>query len=985
MRSFDYVAGTTGWKIGKNFFEINQGTIRAASLQLQNSHNIIPPEYASFEFAPTFYANGGGNLTASANNTASIVTSGAKYGTQAIRFTANNANSNFNYFGSSSSDYMIPIEEGQTYILSGYVRGSGPEPFNFSVRIRGNGDGAYLVSPTVTMSTAWQRVSAAFTVPTGVGHTLGLLVSRIDFTASGQWIEIDGIQLERKIANLSTASPWSPPGITVADGGIIRTGEIRSNVNTTVNGVSQPMWSINMSGGAQFGSANIRGSLVVGAAGADVDAGQSFISSGNYVTNTTGWKIDSTGAVDFNSGRIRGGLIVDGTLETSKLALGVIRTNPINNPGFEDTITFTNFTDAGQGDITTWRKGTTTNSQVLRSANSAFSGNYKAELKINPTTGTTSDIADLFTNAVLLQANTTYKLTFGATATGAGAVAAGGKLYVDALFGSTSSNVSTSNVNNQSLSTVEVFDVNGDPIGTNPYFTVTYNATPVSELYNDYSREVTIPVGQTDLWCVLRFRNTGNSADTMIYLDDVALIKTGIGGGTEVTAAGIRLFGNDGEETVALVSNRPNYLNIQDGEGSTLASIDSSGSMSGLSGKFTGDVTLTNEYGDTPGALTVGGEDYADRMWRLPQGVITQVYKSALVSITNIRTEYGIYECAFTAYPKRHYRIWFYGGTVRVNTGAPGIVAIARIRRTLDGSTPSITNGDIVRSKWTTLPANNVDQSLMPISIQGDITGGAPNPVTCRLLYTLNALNAGATDWISFSNKGGTSAPDPIEVIVEDLGEDPQDVYQANSGGGTLYTGGTNSEGGGTPTNVKKTYTQTWTANSSQTRRGTSGFGNNTVNTSAPTGYNLAGYYSSSNGNQYTYMGFTGNGSLGQTISTAISGATVTKVELYVKNSTFYATSGGSQRFGLSTLTGMPSAGSASSTKAAGYTSNISFTTGQGRWITLPSGAGGISTLTGGGRVALIGPGSSNSQTYYSKWYDHVGSNAPQLRITYTK
>jgi len=727
-----------------------------------------------------------------------------------------------------------------------------------------------------------------------------------------------------------------------------------------------------MSGGAQFGDARIRGTLVVGPSGADTDAGQSFIASGNYVQNTTGWKMSSSGDLEANSGRIRGDLIVDGTLTTSKLALGVLRTNPINNPGFEEEIIFTNITDAGQGDVNQWRRNASTaNNSAYRGSLKARGGNYRGSIYVTGTGGTSS-VSELYSNTFLVKAGSTYTVTYSAVSNGAGAAGGTATMAVDAIFGTTQTNVV------QSATTINL----SEGVVTPPYFTY---ANIVSTGYQTYAADMVIPGGQTDLWCSLRFRNTGNAADTMFYIDDIAAIETKVGGATELTAAGLRLFSDEGDEVAAFVSNRPTYITVNK-DGDSVAGIDDSGNISGYSGSFTGDGTTTNWFGDVVGAMSVGGMDYADRMTSLPQGVLTQTYRSSLVSVTNIRTEYGIFEVGFTAQPGRHYRIMFAGGTVRANTGAPTVSVIARVRRTTDGSAPSITNGSVLRSMWVGLPGNNIDVSIPPIFVSGDITGGASSPTDIRLLLTINALNAGATDWVSYSNKGGTSAPSPIECVVEDLGPDPQDVYQGSSGGGTLYTGGTTTEPPSTPAAVKKTYVTTWYNNSSQTRRGVSSFGNNTVNTSAPSGYTLAGYYSSSNGNQYSYFGFTsgsGPSFTGPTIGSAIAGATITKVELYVRNATFYASSGGSQRFSMTTLSGMPSAGSPSAVIGNFYTGNVAFTTGQGKWITLPlSGvSGAAATLTGGGRIAIIGPGTSGSQSYYSKWYN----GAAQLRITYTK
>jgi len=107
-------------------------------------------------------------------------------------------------------------------------------------------------------------------------------------TVNAGWV-VDGIQIEEQWGALTTPSVWTPSSETHIDGGYIRTGEIRSNANVAVGGLTLPAWSINMSGGAQFGDASVRGSLIVGVPGSyDMDAGNSFIASGNFVAGVKG-------------------------------------------------------------------------------------------------------------------------------------------------------------------------------------------------------------------------------------------------------------------------------------------------------------------------------------------------------------------------------------------------------------------------------------------------------------------------------------------------------------------------------------------------------------------------------------------------------------------------------------------------------------------------------------------------------------------------
>lgn len=304
IKSFDYSSGTAGWKIGKGLFEVNGGVIKAAALQLQDGQNIVAPEYAGFEFNPNFYNS---KVTLGAGNTFSVVSGSAKYGSQVGRFTATSASSNFNYFGTSATDYNIPLEAGESYILSGWVRSNVTTVTNFSIRVRTN-DGVFVVSPTITPNTTWQRLSGVFTA--GAGVTSGMLMSRADFAAAGDYVELDGLQLERKIGGINTPSPWTPPGTTSADGGFLRTGEIRSNSTVTVNGTVQPAWSINLSGGAQFGDAAIRGALVVG----PTTSTNMAPNSGTFESNVTGYTAYSVGGTGVTLTRTTtAGEVISGT------------------------------------------------------------------------------------------------------------------------------------------------------------------------------------------------------------------------------------------------------------------------------------------------------------------------------------------------------------------------------------------------------------------------------------------------------------------------------------------------------------------------------------------------------------------------------------------------------------------------------------------------------------------------------------------------
>jgi hypothetical protein len=229
--------------------------------------------------------------------------------------------------GDSATDYHIAVEAGKTYIVSAWMKASNATAVQAYLRTKyndgtfGSGGGAV---PTLPASGSWTRYSWTYTVPAGITNMV--IQAYNTTTTAGSGIDVDGIMVEQQIGNLTTPSTYAMPGSTSIDGAILRTGQIVSNSSVTVNGTSQPAWSINMSGGAQFGDAVVRGTMIVGASGADADAGQSFIASGNFVASTTGWKIDSSGNLEANQGLFRGSLNVGGRAGSS---VSIIAGDPI--------------------------------------------------------------------------------------------------------------------------------------------------------------------------------------------------------------------------------------------------------------------------------------------------------------------------------------------------------------------------------------------------------------------------------------------------------------------------------------------------------------------------------------------------------------------------------------------------------------------------------------------------------------------------------
>lgn len=326
IASDDYnVTNKTGWKIDRNGIVIYEGSVKAPALEIQDSQNLVAAPFADFEFNNEFYFDSS-NLPNTLNVATSAGTSrlakvltGNKYGTQHLKFSdTTGATNNWLYLGPTSTSYNIAVDGGNTYILSIWVKNNLGSAKTFDFALLTDAGQTFTGNQSIASGGTWTRVSISCAVNTSGTKVLIRLGSAantpIDFG-------IDGIQLERKIGSLDTPSPWTPPGNTTISGESIVTGSIRSSA--TASGIpTQPAWSLNTAGNAQFGDALVRGNLTVGAGG---DLANSTVKSSNYAAGTTGWQIKGDGSVEFNSGTFRGDLNIERVVSglTTRLKAGV--------------------------------------------------------------------------------------------------------------------------------------------------------------------------------------------------------------------------------------------------------------------------------------------------------------------------------------------------------------------------------------------------------------------------------------------------------------------------------------------------------------------------------------------------------------------------------------------------------------------------------------------------------------------------------------
>lgn len=173
----------------------------------------------------------------------------------------------------------------------------------------------------------------------------------------------------------------------------------------------------------------------------------------------------------------------------------------------------------------------------------------------------------------------------------------------------------------------------------------------------------------------------------------------------------------------------------------------------------------------------------------------------------------------------------------------------------------------------------------------------------------------------------------------------------------------------GTGTTPVQSYTKTYSAN------GSASFQSNGTNRGVSSCYQ--GYYSSTNGNQYSMITFPY-----ATIQADLAGATITKTELYLNNNHFYSNAGGTAIIGYHNQSSV--SGNHSSSQITDNVDTESFTYGQAKWFTITNTIGNAFKNNTAKGIAL-GPGPSSSQSYYGYFAGNGESGEPQLRITYTK
>lgn len=334
--------------------------------------------------------------------------------------------------------------------------------------------------------------------------------------------------------------------------------------------------------------------------------------------------------------------------------------------------------------------------------------------------------------------------------------------------------------------------------------------------------------------------------------------------------------------------------------------------------------------------IYINGELLSDYLTRIPVGTI------ASTRLPNDTTQYAGTEvlCAEIIIPSfdvgRRYQLGFYG-RFDPGTSTPTYIQLY-VYYAWD--TPATTNDTLLRYS---IQAHETDTT-------GDITIDFASP--------FQLSSAGGTDMhigvFFIASENGTKyyGTPQARIWVEDIG--------------TAL-----NEGTWTPTvPAKQQYTKTYSCIDS------SSFQSDGDNRGVAECYQ--GYYSSTNGNQFSLIAFDYS-----QIQNDLSGSTIDKVELYLNNNHFYLNNGGEALIGTHNESSV-SGDHPSSDVLDDRISTPFFAKGEAKWVTIPNSIG--EALRNGTRKGIaLGPASSNSNNDYGYFAGNGQSGEPRLRITYTK
>lgn len=308
IKSENYGPDTAGYYLDKQQLIINDGSISAAALNIQDSHNMIHAAYSAFMFGNAFYLNEG-NVQRENGAMVEPLAGQGRAGSGALKHSSGGV-LNLQPTSDFSDGTPLIFEAGEKYIVSAYVKKGSATDVSASIGMiysgldgpeHGENNGE---SVLITNQNEWTRIQTV--IDTELASDSSAVVRLHHYGPTAGILLWSHLQVERIIGKKETASPWTPPGFTRISGESITTGSIQSTNVANYGGIMQPAWSLNTKGDLTIGSGYVRGHLIVGGKEDGNGSPEVAIQSKDYTEMLRGWAIKSDGDVEFNDGTFRG-------------------------------------------------------------------------------------------------------------------------------------------------------------------------------------------------------------------------------------------------------------------------------------------------------------------------------------------------------------------------------------------------------------------------------------------------------------------------------------------------------------------------------------------------------------------------------------------------------------------------------------------------------------------------------------------------------
>lgn len=431
--------------------------------------------------------------------------------------------------------------------------------------------------------------------------------------------------------------------------------------------------------------------------------------------------------------------------------------------------------------------------------------------------------------------------------------------------------------------------------------------------------------------------------------------------GKTITGATIRVYGPEGGEPVTEIRGDGGtvYAVTDPLTGDTLASIDREGGVSGQQLNIAGDPVFLGSplLGDTVNFQHPSEFETNGLLDVLPRGLISRAYRNIAdrTSLTNEKME--IFELNYVHEPGRAYKITVAPFSAYVAGG--NAYGYLNVYISTDGTAPQMTDSPVFQQ---TIRNQNSSEELSTFGGEFYNIGYQPTARVVRIMVTL--ASEGGT--MSFHASGLVSS---VRAWVEDMGLSVPDS-------GTFRNGrmevGTPSPPPPPPppppSEVKENYTQVWKATG---HRSFDGNGRYTYADGKNRIYQGDGPYAGMLRSMVTF----GNGSKGQTIVQALSGAKINSVKVKMRFDHWWYDAGGTAQIMLhgesgltSTLPSMTLATTSSKWPKPGT-----------RTVAIPS-SRWEGFKTGDWKGVGLGAGSSGLA-----YYGYARGSSVELEIKYTK